>query len=82
MHFLALEAAGPHAAAICQLLAGQPVSKVVILSTQLLTSTHSAVLKALKVSYSRELQLQVQAACIKSNVTHLPAVTIFLLLQI
>ena len=49
MHALELEAASARDAAIFELLTGQPALKLVIISSQLLTETHSAVLRAVKV---------------------------------
>jgi len=48
VHVAALEAAGPADAAAAALLAGAPVARLALLTSQLLPDTHSAVLRALQ----------------------------------
>ena len=51
-HAFDLERAGPLDAEVFMLLTGQQPNKLVILTTQLLTSTHSFVLRAIQVRRS------------------------------
>ena len=46
---LDLDSASQRDAAVCELLSGKAASRLVVMSTQLLTETHSAVLRAVKV---------------------------------
>lgn len=53
VHVSALEAAGPADAAAAALLAGAPVARLALLTSQLLPDTHSAVLRALQARATR-----------------------------
>jgi hypothetical protein len=48
-HVCDLDKASPYDSAVCKLLSGGVPERITILTTQLLTDTHSAVLRALKV---------------------------------
>ena len=50
MHCVDLDTAGPRDGAIFELLTGRPAEKLLVISSRLLTATHSAVLRDAKVS--------------------------------